>query len=142
VRAAFDRFCIEVEASDVVVSDLNLKNIVYAVGPEGDARFVLIDGTGDDTLIPVLRMSKTLNRIVKKRKIAGTRRTLDRLVAAAEADGEKSPGNAATFGSSPAARPPRFGTTPTKMAARSFIACAAGSLAADETIAGVATLLV
>jgi hypothetical protein len=79
VRAAFNRFCSELEASDVVLSDLNPGNIVYAVDPLGGSRFVLIDGTGDDTFIPVLRMSKTLNRMTKARKIAGLRRRIDRL---------------------------------------------------------------
>ena len=79
IQAAFDHFCSKVELADIVVSDLNPRNIVYAVDPHGRAHFVLIDGTGDDTLIPVLRMSSALNRIAKKRKIAGLRRKVERL---------------------------------------------------------------
>jgi hypothetical protein len=77
--AAFDRFCSEVDSADIVVSDLNPGNVVYAVDSEGGTRFVLVDGTADDTLIPILRMSKALNRIIKKRKIAVLRRKIDRI---------------------------------------------------------------
>lgn len=70
VLSDLSRFCDAVLESRIVVSDLNSWNIVYSYRPGRGRRFVLVDGTGDKTLIPILRMSPLLRQRAKRRKIA------------------------------------------------------------------------
>jgi hypothetical protein len=80
--ADLQRFCDALSASKVVIGDLHIGNIVYAEDPFEGPRFVLVDGIGDKTLVPVLRMSALLSRRSKARKIARLWTTLERMAAA------------------------------------------------------------
>jgi hypothetical protein len=70
VLADLERFCASVRASSIVVGDLNIGNIVHAYDPVEGPHFVLIDGVGDKTFVPLLRISGFLSRRAKNRKIA------------------------------------------------------------------------
>ncbi len=69
MRRDLERFVEEIRASEVVVSDLNTPNIVYGSDAEGGCRFVLIDGLGEKTLIPIRSLSRRLNRLGKEKRI-------------------------------------------------------------------------
>jgi hypothetical protein len=47
--------------SDVIVGDLHAGNIVYAYTPDRGESFVMIDGLGFKTLIPLEQMSVRVN---------------------------------------------------------------------------------
>lgn len=81
VVSDLERFCHEIAGSRVVVGDLHIGNIVYADDPEEGSRFVLVDGIGDKTFVPLLRMSALLNRRSKARKIARLWQVLERMAA-------------------------------------------------------------
>jgi hypothetical protein len=55
--------------SSVIISDLHPKNIVYAFKPEIGFYFVMIDGIGCSTLIPIKAIFGFLNKRSKNRKI-------------------------------------------------------------------------
>ena len=55
--------------SPLIVSDLNLGNIVYGHDPEKGALFVVVDGIGDKNLIPLSSLSRRLNKMAKQRRI-------------------------------------------------------------------------
>lgn len=61
--------------SPVILADVHGANLVYAWTPERGPHFVLIDGIGCKTLIPLNRMSVLINRYSKQKRI-------DRLLAA------------------------------------------------------------
>lgn len=67
------RFCAEIEACELVIGDMHAGNVVYACDADGGARFMLVDGLGDKTLVPLLKMSRLLARRARRRK---TRRLL------------------------------------------------------------------
>lgn len=69
VRRDLERLVEQVRASEVVVADLNPTNIVYGWDAEHGDHFVLVDGLGEKTLIPVRSFSRRLNRIGKERFI-------------------------------------------------------------------------
>ena len=54
--------------SEVVVDDLNLGNFVLGTDAAGEERFVLIDGMGGSTLIPLKGMLRLANRWSKRRR--------------------------------------------------------------------------
>jgi len=60
-------------ASAVVVDDLNPGNIVLGTEPSGAERFVLIDGLGSSTLIPLKALVPWANHRSKRRRIARLR---------------------------------------------------------------------
>lgn len=62
VQARLDRFLEDVVNSTVIIADFHLNNVVYAYSPEYGDHFVLIDGVGHKTLIPLERASRHLNR--------------------------------------------------------------------------------
>lgn len=62
VATALNRFIAQLEASEVIVGDLHRHNVVYAYKPEIGDHFVMIDGIGFKTLIPLERVSRYLNR--------------------------------------------------------------------------------
>lgn len=68
-RQALRQFCDEVLACPIVVGDLHTGNIVYAYNEERGHHFVMIDGIGDKTLIPLLRLFPRLRDRSKRRKI-------------------------------------------------------------------------
>lgn len=61
------------EESDVVVDDLNDCNLVLGADGSGAERFVLIDGIGSSTLVPIKALSALANRWSKRRRIARLR---------------------------------------------------------------------
>lgn len=54
--------------TDVVINDLNAKNMVYAYSPEKGHYFVLIDGLGNNTILPFKQWSKTISRRSKLKR--------------------------------------------------------------------------
>jgi hypothetical protein len=73
---ALETFFTELTASDVIASDLNGGNIVYAYDEGEGHRFVMIDGLGQHNLIPLKRVSRVLNVKGKVRRIAKLRRQI------------------------------------------------------------------
>lgn len=61
----------------VVLGDLNRANLVYAWTKQHGEHFVVIDGIGCKTLIPVNRMSEWINRFTKRRLFARLKAGLD-----------------------------------------------------------------
>lgn len=86
-RADLETFCHSVSTSGVVVGDLNADNIVHAHDDEAGSYFVLVDGIGDKTLIPILRVSGFLSRRSKARKIARIWRQVDAVRPGAHGEG-------------------------------------------------------
>jgi hypothetical protein len=68
-RQALQRFCDDVLECPIVVGDLHTGNIVYAYNEQRGHHFVMIDGIGDKTLIPLLRLFPRLRARSKRRKI-------------------------------------------------------------------------
>jgi hypothetical protein len=62
VSEKLDRFLQDVVNSTVIIADFHLNNVVYAYSREHGDHFVLIDGVGHKTLIPLERASRHLNR--------------------------------------------------------------------------------
>lgn len=65
------------EESDVIVDDLNDCNLVLGVDHTGTERFVLIDGIGSSTLVPIKALSALANRWSKRRRIARLRARIE-----------------------------------------------------------------
>lgn len=61
-QKALKVFLDELLNSDVIISDLNLGNIVYTHSEERGHYFVLIDGIGNNNLLPFKTISRRLNR--------------------------------------------------------------------------------
>lgn len=80
-RAALKRCLDEVLDSPIVLADLHGANLVYAWTEAEGQHFVIIDGIGCKTLIPLGRMSTRLNRIGKQRRIEGLRREMRKRIA-------------------------------------------------------------
>jgi len=81
VQRDFARFVEQVRRSEVLVSDLNPRNIVYGHDNEHGDHFVLVDGLGEKTLIPVKAMSRLLNRYSKWKHIRRLHAEIERLTA-------------------------------------------------------------
>jgi hypothetical protein len=76
VRAAFERFARDFEESDVVIGDFSADNIVLAWDEAHDERFVLVDGLGCSTFIPLKSWCRAANRWSKRRQLARVRAQL------------------------------------------------------------------
>lgn len=76
VRAAYEIFAREFEASDVVIGDFSAENIVLAWDEEHGERFVLVDGLGCSTFIPLKVYFRAANRWSKRRQLARVRAQL------------------------------------------------------------------
>jgi PhoP regulatory network protein YrbL len=77
-RAALDRFCEQLLRSNIVVADMHSGNIVYAYNESEGNHFVLIDGIGATTLIPLKVWSRRANLASKRSKIAKLRRSVEK----------------------------------------------------------------
>lgn len=78
VRADLEA-CLEgLIASPVVLADVHGANLVYAWDAENGDHFVLIDGIGSKTLIPLHRMSRYINTYAKRKLAEKTLRKADR----------------------------------------------------------------
>ena len=62
--------------SDLIVSDLHERNIVYASGKDGARRFVMIDGLGSSNLLAFKCWSRALNRRSKVKRIERLRKRI------------------------------------------------------------------
>lgn len=68
-QKAFEKFADEVVASTVIVGDLHLGNLVYAHSATRGHYFVLIDGIGFKTAIPLERISPRINAISNRYRL-------------------------------------------------------------------------
>lgn len=64
--------------SNVIISDLNLGNLVYVEKKNKPSYFVLIDGIGNNALLPFKAMSQTMNRRSKLKRFERLRRRIIR----------------------------------------------------------------
>lgn len=78
-RTLLATFCERLLASPAIVGDLSRRNLVLGRNPGGNDYFALVDGLGDNTLVPMYAMVPGRNRH-KKRQAA--RRLLAKLDAA------------------------------------------------------------
>ena len=76
-----ETFIEQIKRSDILVFDLNATNIVYGHDTAHGDHFVLIDGIGEKTLIPVKAVSRLLNRYSKWKHIRRLREEIARLTA-------------------------------------------------------------
>lgn len=76
VRAAYEVFARDFEQSDVVIGDFSAENIVLAWDAGNGERFVLVDGLGCSTLIPLKAWCATANRWSKRRQLERVRARL------------------------------------------------------------------
>ena len=65
-KKALEVFLDEILNSNVIISDLNLGNIVYTFSEERGYFFVLIDGIGNNSLLPFKMISRRINRRSKR----------------------------------------------------------------------------
>ncbi len=86
VRAAFERFAQDFETSDVVIGDFSADNIVLAWDETHGERFVLVDGLGCSTFIPLKAWCGAANRWSKRQQLARVRAQLPLLAERAAAD--------------------------------------------------------
>ncbi len=76
-RAAFAEFCEALMASNVVVGDLRMENLVYSYDAQNDKmKFVIIDGAGDKNGIKLCSLSNLYNRLSKQKRIHALERQL------------------------------------------------------------------
>jgi hypothetical protein len=81
-EAALERFLANLLKCDVVIADLHERNMVYACGPDGRRRFVLIDGLGSSTILPFKNWCRWFNRRSKEKRVARLRRRISVRMAA------------------------------------------------------------
>ena len=65
-KKALDVFLDEILNSNVIISDLNLANIVYTYSEERGHYCTLIDGIGNNSLLPFKMISRRINRRSKR----------------------------------------------------------------------------
>lgn len=75
-HAALGNFIEQLIRSNIVVADMHCGNLVYAHNEEEGHHFVLIDGIGATTLIPVKVWSRRANLASKRTKVAKLLRTV------------------------------------------------------------------
>ena len=73
VQRAFDRFCDAIAGSPVIIADLHMANVVYGSRDSAPPHFVIIDGVGHKTLVPLELMSPWINRWNNRKKISKLR---------------------------------------------------------------------
>ena len=78
VEEAFEEFVVKLLASDLVLSDLHERNLVYAVGRDGKESFQLIDGLGSSSFVPFKNWSLSINRRSKEKRVARLRKRMAR----------------------------------------------------------------
>ena len=76
LHLAVEEFGRTLLSAGVVVNDINDTNLVARQGPAGKLQLVLVDGFGDKNLIPLLSMSRTLNRRNTRRRLAALKASL------------------------------------------------------------------
>lgn len=78
VRADLESCLNGLIAAPVILADVHGANLVYAWDVENGNHFVLIDGIGSKTLIPLHRMSRHINAYAKRKRAAKTLTKADR----------------------------------------------------------------
>lgn len=81
VRRDLERFLEQLRQSAVLLTDLNARNIVYGHDAAHGDHFVLVDGLGEKTFIPVKSMSRLLNRYSKRKHFKRLQAEIERLLA-------------------------------------------------------------
>lgn len=74
--AALERFLAELLECDLVIADLHERNLVYAASEGDPRRFVMIDGIGASTILPLKALSRRFNRRNKSAKIRRLRKRM------------------------------------------------------------------
>ncbi|MDR0902532.1 MAG: PhoP regulatory network YrbL family protein, partial [Opitutaceae bacterium] len=81
MRDDFDKFAEQFISSDIVVGDLRPENLVYSHDSESrEMHFVIIDGLGDKNSIPICSISKTYNRLSKRKRVNRLRKQIDSML--------------------------------------------------------------
>ncbi len=75
---ALDQFLDEILNSNVIISDMNLGNIVYTFSENRGHYFVLIDGIGNNSLLPFKAISQRINRRSKLGRFKYLRMRMER----------------------------------------------------------------
>ncbi len=78
---ALQQFFVWLQASPIVISELNVFNLLYRYDDTLGDHFCIIDGVGDPNLIPVKSWSDRLNRRGKRRWIAKLQQRVASLLA-------------------------------------------------------------
>lgn len=68
VRRDLEIFYQNIQGCDVVISDMNVGNMVYAYDAPHGHHFVLIDGLGNANLLPLKTLSRKINRRSKRKR--------------------------------------------------------------------------
>jgi hypothetical protein len=68
VRRDLELFYQNIRGCDVVISDMNVGNLVYAFDETYGYHFVLIDGLGNANMLPLKTLSRTINRRSKRKR--------------------------------------------------------------------------
>jgi hypothetical protein len=79
LRTQFAELQAKIEALNLVTSDINANNILVGWDERHGEHLVIIEGLGDNTLIPVKTMFRFLNRASIRRHFARTAGLLERL---------------------------------------------------------------
>lgn len=74
---ALEVFLTGLLSCDLVIADLHERNLVYAAAPGGIRRFVMIDGIGASTILPLKAFVPALNRRNKADKIRRLRERIE-----------------------------------------------------------------
>lgn len=75
-QAALEAFIGGMLASDMVLSDLHERNLVYACEEGKPRRFVMIDGIGDSNLVPLKTWFPSINRRSKISRVERLRKRI------------------------------------------------------------------
>ena len=75
---ALEQFLEEILNSNVIISDMNLGNIVYTHSEPHGYHFVLIDGIGNNSLLPFKAISQRVNRRSKLGRFKYLRMRMER----------------------------------------------------------------
>lgn len=79
-RAALEDFQRSFLTSNVIITDLGLKNLVYAYDDRKGAHFVVIDGYGEKNLVPFNSTFKWCHMISKRKRMTRLSRTVQRTI--------------------------------------------------------------
>lgn len=85
VRADLEEFLSKLLDSNVIISDMNVGNMVYAYDQVNQDHFVLIDGLGNNTIWPLKAMSRRINRRSKLGRYKRLWRKIDFLLSQSDA---------------------------------------------------------
>jgi hypothetical protein len=67
-RCDLETFYEQIQSHDIIVSDMNVGNLVYAFSKRHGNHFVLIDGLGNSNILPLKSLSRWINRRSKQKR--------------------------------------------------------------------------